>query len=94
MATNFQQRTLLRVTLVSVKKSRGIRISLNIMRSMTKCKKITMKWIFNKGFRNVRMNFRKWIPTVLLWSPVRNLEVRLVVLNVLIVFRMFNATDL
>ena len=28
------------------------------------------------------------------WSSNKNLEVRLVVLNVLIVFKMFNATDL
>ena len=38
----------------------------------------------------IRENFRRWIPTV---SLVENLEVRLVVLNNLIVFEMFNATN-
>ena len=40
------------------------------------------------------MNFRGWIPTVSLLSSVGNLEVRLAVLNVLIIFKIFNAMNL
>ena len=41
----------------------------------------------------LRVNFGRWIPTLSLYSLVGNLEVRLVVLNILIVFETFNATD-
>ena len=37
--------------------------------------------------------FRRWIPTMSHWFLVGNLEVRLIVLNILIVFEVFNAID-
>ena len=41
----------------------------------------------------LRVNFGRWILTLSLYSLVGNLEVRLVVLNILIVFEMFSVTD-
>ena len=60
--TNFRRRTLLRVTLVFVKESSGIRISLNIMRSTQVFNEILCKSL-NLSQRGVKQKCQKLITT-------------------------------
>ena len=110
LVTNFRQRIVWRVTIVLEKESWGIRISLNTMISIQVFNETLLISSCLSSKKITRINFLKYfvkchfgegtqLPmtdslTSYSCSRKRNLEVWLVILNVLIVFEMFNTTDL